>query len=50
MADTLALSQRSALMSRIKSKDTQPEMTVRRLLHGLGCRYVLLTSFWKAEC
>lgn len=28
-------------MSRIKSKNTQPEMAVRRLLHGLGYRYVL---------
>lgn len=28
-------------MSRIKSKDTKPEMVVRRLLHGLGYRYVL---------
>lgn len=28
-------------MSRIRSKDTKPEMAVRRLLHGLGFRYVL---------
>ena len=28
-------------MSRIRSKDTKPEMTVRRMLHGLGFRYVL---------
>jgi DNA mismatch endonuclease (patch repair protein) len=28
-------------MSRIRSKDTAPEMLVRRLLHGLGYRYVL---------
>lgn len=41
MADTLSRAQRSALMSRIKSQDTKPEMAVRRLLHGLGYRYVL---------
>jgi len=28
-------------MSRIRSSDTRPEMQVRRLLHGLGYRYVL---------
>ena len=28
-------------MRRIRSKDTQPEMLVRRLLHGLGYRYLL---------
>src|SRR5665213_4047974 len=28
-------------MSRIRSVDTQPEMRVRRLLHGLGLRYRL---------
>ena len=32
---------RSALMARIRSVDTQPEMVVRRLLHGLGYRYIL---------
>lgn len=28
-------------MSRIRSKDTKPEMIVRRLLHRMGYRYVL---------
>lgn len=28
-------------MSRIRSKDTKPELVVRRLLHALGYRYVL---------
>jgi DNA mismatch endonuclease (patch repair protein) len=28
-------------MSRIRSFDTRPEMQIRRLLHGLGYRYVL---------
>ncbi len=33
--------QRSALMGRIRGRDTKPEMAVRRLLHGLGYRYRL---------
>jgi len=33
--------QRSALMSRIRSKNTKPEMTVRRLLHARGLRFRL---------
>ena len=32
---------RSENMRRIRSKDTAPEMTVRRLVHGLGYRYRL---------
>jgi len=32
---------RSALMSKVKGKDTQPEMIVRRKLHELGGRYRL---------
>jgi DNA mismatch endonuclease (patch repair protein) len=32
---------RSALMARIRSKDTAPEMAVRRLVHSLGFRYRL---------
>lgn len=39
--DTLTPTQRSALMSRVRGKDTGPELIVRRLLHGLGYRYVL---------
>ena len=41
MADKLSPEGRSALMSRIGSKNTQPEMVVRRMLHALGYRYVL---------
>ena len=33
--------QRSALMSRIRSGNTQPELAVRRLLHALGYRFRL---------
>jgi DNA mismatch endonuclease (patch repair protein) len=32
---------RSENMRRIRSKDTKPEMVVRRMLHGLGYRYRL---------
>lgn len=32
---------RSALMARIRSKNTKPEMLVRRLVHGMGLRYRL---------
>jgi DNA mismatch endonuclease (patch repair protein) len=32
---------RSALMAKIRSKNTKPEMLVRRLLHGWGLRYRL---------
>ncbi|NKM27884.1 very short patch repair endonuclease [Rhizobium laguerreae] len=34
-------SSRSRNMARIKSKDTGPELTVRRLVHSLGYRYRL---------
>ncbi|HVZ18323.1 MAG TPA: very short patch repair endonuclease [Terriglobales bacterium] len=39
--DRLSEERRSDLMRRVKSKDTLPEMVVRRLLHGLGFRYRL---------
>ena len=39
--DRISAERRSALMSRIRSKDTKPEMIVRRLLHGMGYRYLL---------
>lgn len=32
---------RSYLMSRVKGRDTKPEMVVRRLLHGMGYRFRL---------
>ena len=37
----LSPTERSALMGKIRSKDTKPEMLVRRYLHGLGMRYRL---------
>ncbi len=45
MADTISRKRRSALMSRIRSKDTQPELAVRRLLHPFGYRYALHDSW-----
>lgn len=39
--DTLTPEQRSALMSRIRSKDTVPEKAVRSLVHAMGYRFRL---------
>jgi DNA mismatch endonuclease (patch repair protein) len=41
MADTLTPAERSERMSRIRGKDTKPELAVRRIVHGLGYRYRL---------
>lgn len=37
--DTLTPERRGALMSRIRSKNTTPELVVRRLAHSLGYRF-----------
>jgi DNA mismatch endonuclease (patch repair protein) len=39
--DTLSPQERSERMSRVRGKDTKPEMIVRRLVHKLGFRYRL---------
>lgn len=39
MADVFTPEQRSALMARIRGKDTKPEMVVRRMLHAMGYRF-----------
>ena len=39
--DTLTAAERSERMSRIRGKDTAPEITVRRLVHSIGYRYRL---------
>jgi DNA mismatch endonuclease, patch repair protein len=39
--DTFSRAKRSEVMSRIRSKDTNPELVVRRLLSSLGYRYRL---------
>ena len=41
MADHLSPERRSWAMSRIKSKNTSPELRVRAILHRLGYRYRL---------
>ena len=41
VADTLTADRRSEVMGRIRSKDTTPELRVRRLVHGMGYRYRL---------
>lgn len=39
--DTLSPGERKERMSRVRNKDTKPEMRVRRLVHSLGYRYRL---------
>jgi len=39
MADTVSPQVRSRMMSRIRSKDTSPEMSVRSFLHRQGLRF-----------
>jgi DNA mismatch endonuclease (patch repair protein) len=41
MADTLTRAARSERMSRVRGKNTGPEIAVRRLVHSLGFRYRL---------
>lgn len=41
MSDVFDPEKRSAVMRRVKGRDTTPERTVRRLLTGLGARYRL---------
>lgn len=41
MADTRTPEQRRRIMQSVGTRDTGPEMTIRRLLHGLGYRYRL---------
>lgn len=41
MSDDLPRFARSALMRKVRGRDTKPEMIVRRILHGAGYRYRL---------
>lgn len=41
MVDTVSKEKRSWIMSRIKGKNTKPEILVRRLLHRMGYRFRL---------
>ena len=39
MADIFSKEQRSYIMSRIRGKDTKPEVALRSMLHGMGYRF-----------
>jgi DNA mismatch endonuclease (patch repair protein) len=39
--DRLSPSQRSRVMARVRGKDTQPELRVRKLAHSMGLRFRL---------
>lgn len=41
MVDTRTSTKRSEIMSKVRAKDTGPEMIVRRLVFGMGFRYRL---------
>lgn len=41
MSDVFTVEKRSAVMAAIRSKDTKPEMAIRRALHAAGFRYRL---------
>lgn len=41
MTDIFRREKRSEIMSRIRGRDTKPEMIVRRIAHGLGFRFRL---------
>lgn len=42
--DTLSPDERSERMSRVRSRDTKPELQVRKLVHSMGFRYRLHDS------
>lgn len=44
MADCFSQEKRSWVMAQIRSRDTQPEIALRKMLHGLGYRYRLHRS------
>jgi DNA mismatch endonuclease (patch repair protein) len=44
MADVMTPAQRSHCMSRIRARDTQPEVVIRKMLWSLGCRYRINSS------
>lgn len=39
--DSLSPEQRSQRMSKVRARDTKPEMVVRRMVHAMGFRYLL---------
>ena len=44
MADIYSSEKRSAIMSRIRNRDTQPEKIARSILHRLGLRFRLVAG------
>lgn len=44
MTDHVSPEQRSLIMAAVRSRDTQPEMAVRKIVHRLGYRYRLHDS------
>lgn len=44
MADSMTSAQRSRCMSRIRSRDTKPELELRRALFGVGLRFRVRTG------
>jgi len=41
MTDIVSTEVRSRMMSRIRARDTRPELAVRRAMHALGFRFRL---------
>lgn len=41
MTDHVSVSKRAEMMAAVKSKDTSPEIALRKLLHAQGYRYLL---------
>jgi DNA mismatch endonuclease (patch repair protein) len=50
MPDRFSKEIRSRIMSRIRGKDTKPEIKLRKALHGLGYRYSLRHRFSEIRC
>lgn len=45
MSDILTREQRSERMSRVKGKDSKPELHVRSLIHNMGFRFRLHVAY-----
>jgi DNA mismatch endonuclease (patch repair protein) len=41
MSDVFTPEKRSEVMSRIRGRDTKPELALRKMLHGLGYRFTV---------
>lgn len=50
MPDKFSKDVRSRIMSRVKGKDTKPEVRLRKALHRLGYRYSLKHRFKEIRC